>query len=119
MIYFSIANLSSKHFICFLIFTQFQVLSASGGQIIAVQNPALSLSGAFSAAASSVGRGSPPTTVQSSSASAGLHMGMRGTPPRHHTSSPAAGTNLTFKQEPSSPPPIPISYASQPPHSRD
>ncbi len=100
-----------------MIVMQFQVLSASGGHIIAVQNPALSLSGAFSTA-SSVGRGSPPTTVQSSSAS-GLHMGLRGTPPRHHTSSPAAGTNLTFKQEPSSPPPIPISYASQPPHSRD
>jgi len=62
------------------------VLSASGGQIIAVQNPALSLSGAFP-----VGRGSPPvatTGARNLSASPTL-------PP----SSPAP-----LKQEPSSPP---------------
>ena len=65
--------------------TWFQVLSASGGQIIAVQNPALSLSGAFP-----VGRGSPP--VQ--------------TGPRNLSSSPTLlpPTSPALKQEPSSPP---------------
>jgi len=60
------------------------VLSASGGQIIAVQNPALSLSGAFP-----VGRGSPP--VQ--------------TGPRNLSSSPTLPPGSpALKQEPSSPP---------------
>merc|ERR1719400_1789220 len=60
------------------------VLSASGGQIIAVQNPALSLSGAFP-----VGRGSPP--VQ--------------TGPRNLSSSPTLPpSSPALKQEPSSPP---------------
>jgi len=69
------------------------VLSASGGQIIAVQNPALSLSGAFSSA----GRNSPPTSVLQPGGGALL----RGTPPNIH--SPG------LKQEPSSPPPLYIS----------
>lgn len=63
------------------------VLSASGGQIIAVQNPALSLSGAFPP-----GRGSPP------SARAELHSHPR--PPR----SPGDRRSPALKQEPGSPP---------------
>ena len=64
----------------------FQVLSASGGQIIAVQNPALSLSGAFP-----VGRGSPPVAT---------------TGARNLSSSPTLppSSPAPLKQEPSSPP---------------
>jgi len=68
------------------------VLSASGGQIIAVQNPALSLSGAFPA-----GRGSPPANPAPTSMS-GLILGSRAVP-----SSPSR-TSPSLKQEPSSPP---------------
>merc|ERR1712106_479006 len=69
------------------------VLSASGGQIIAVQNPALSLSGAFPG-----GRGSPPSHPPPTSMS-GLILGSRPVP-----SSPSR-TSPSLKQEPSSPPP--------------
>jgi len=69
------------------------VLSASGGQIIAVQNPALSLSGAFPG-----GRASPPSHPPPTSMS-GLILGSRPVP-----SSPSR-TSPSLKQEPSSPPP--------------
>jgi len=64
------------------------VLSASGGQIIAVQNPALSLSGAFP-----VGRGSPPSRE---------HPGLTGLP--RSSGSPSFPHSPGLKQEPSSPP---------------
>eukprot|EP00092_Neocalanus_flemingeri_P007247 GFUD01007827.1.p1 GENE.GFUD01007827.1~~GFUD01007827.1.p1 ORF type:complete len:656 (-),score=121.96 GFUD01007827.1:1816-3783(-) len=70
------------------------VLSASGGQIIAVQNPALSLSGAFPG-----GRGSPPSNSHPPPTSmSGLILGSRPVP-----SSPSR-TSPNLKQEPSSPP---------------
>lgn len=69
------------------------VLSASGGQIIAVQNPALSLSGAFPG-----GRGSPPSHPPPTSMS-GLILGSRPVPCSPSRTSP------NLKQEPSSPPP--------------
>jgi len=70
------------------------VLSASGGQIIAVQNPALSLSGAFPG-----GRGSPPSNNHPPPTSmSGLILGSRPVP-----SSPSR-TSPNLKQEPSSPP---------------
>eukprot|EP00092_Neocalanus_flemingeri_P013613 GFUD01014682.1.p1 GENE.GFUD01014682.1~~GFUD01014682.1.p1 ORF type:complete len:670 (-),score=123.63 GFUD01014682.1:1820-3829(-) len=71
-----------------------KVLSASGGQIIAVQNPALSLSGAFPG-----GRGSPPSNSHPPPTSmSGLILGSRPVP-----SSPSR-TSPNLKQEPSSPP---------------
>jgi len=66
-----------------------KVISASGGQIIAVQNPALSMSGAFPG-----GRGSPPARIDSH----GYTMTAR-----HHPSSPANPASPALKQEPSSP----------------
>jgi len=73
------------------------VLSASGGQIIAVQNPALSLSGAFPGGHSSPPSHPPPTSMS------GLILGSRTTMP----SSPSR-TSPSLKQEPSSPPPASI-----------
>jgi len=70
------------------------VLSASGGQIIAVQNPALSLSGAFPG-----GRGSPPSNSHPPPTTmSGIILGSRPVP-----SSPSR-TSPNLKQEPSSPP---------------
>jgi len=74
-----------------------KVLSASGGQIIAVQNPALSLSGAFPGGHSSPPSHPPPTSMS------GLILGSRTTMP----SSPSR-TSPSLKQEPSSPPPASI-----------
>merc|ERR1719443_1189998 len=74
------------------------VLSASGGQIIAVQNPALSLSGAFPGGHSSPPSHPPPTSMS------GLILGSRTTMP----SSPSR-TSPSLKQEPSSPTTMPSS----------
>ena len=75
-----------------------QVLSASGGQIIAVQNPALSLSGAFP------GRGSPPTSSgplpPATTSMTGILLASRS------LQAPAPGQRMSpsnLKQEPGSP----------------
>merc|ERR1719443_2511251 len=74
------------------------VLSASGGQIIAVQNPALSLSGAFP------GRGSPPTSAgpghPPASSMTGILLASRS------LQAPSPGQRMSpsnLKQEPASP----------------
>jgi len=73
------------------------VLSASGGQIIAVQNPALSLSGAFQ------GRGSPPAASHHPPATS--MTGILLSASRNLSASSPARMSPNLKQEPSSPPP--------------
>jgi len=68
------------------------VLSASGGQIIAVQNPALSLSGAFP------GRGSPPASTNPPTSMTGVLLSSR-----NLSSSPSSRLSPNLKQEPGSP----------------
>ena len=72
-----------------------QVLSASGGQIIAVQNPALSLSGAFP------GRGSPPAASHHPPPTS--MTGILLSASRNLSASPSR-MSPNLKQEPSSPP---------------
>lgn len=68
------------------------VLSASGGQIIAVQNPALTLSGAFP------GRGSPPSANLPPTSMTGILLASR------NLSASPSRMSPNLKQEPSSPP---------------
>ena len=75
-----------------------QVLSASGGQIIAVQNPALSLSGAFQ------GRGSPPSSSGHPPPTSMTGILLSASRNLSASASSPARMSPNLKQEPSSPP---------------
>ena len=75
-----------------------QVLSASGGQIIAVQNPALSLSGAFQ------GRGSPPSSSGHPPPTSMTGILLSASRNLSAASPSPARMSPNLKQEPSSPP---------------